>query len=64
MFIAVQFFAEYSKSYTYKSKSRRIKIGDFVVVPTPTGNTVAKVVKVKLSTPSFECKEVVKKVEL
>lgn len=64
MFIAVQYFAEYQKSYTYKCNIRRIKAGDFVVVPTPTGNTVVKVVDTKLNTPSYECKEIVRKVDL
>jgi len=63
MFISVQYFAEYSKNYTYQCK-RSIKVGDFVVVPTPTGNTVAKVTGVSLRTPSFQCKEVIKKVRL
>lgn len=63
-FIAVKFFGEWNQSYTYKCKFRRIKKDDFVIVPTPTGNTVVKVVDTKLKTPPFECKEVVKKVEL
>jgi len=63
MFIAVQYFSEHSKKYTYICK-RSIKVGDFVVVPVRKGNTVAKVVSVDLPTPSFECKEVIKKVRL
>ena len=63
MFIGVQFFAEYNQTYTYICK-RTIKTGDFVIVPTPTGRTVAKVVSTKLDTPSFQCKEIIKKVRL
>lgn len=63
-YIAVQFFGEWDKKYTYECKSRRIKRNDFVIVPTPTGNTVAKVMNDNLSKPSFQCKQVIKKVEL
>jgi len=63
MFISVQFHSDFTKDYTYICK-RSIKVGDFVVVPTPTGNTVAKVTRVGLKTPSFQCKEIIKKVRL
>jgi len=63
MFISVQFHSDFTKDYTYICK-RSIKVGDFVVVPTPTINTVAKVTKVKLPTPSYQCKEIVRKVRL
>ena len=62
-YIAVQFFAEYSKKYHYIC-NRSIKVNDFVVVPAGKGKTVAKVVGVNLPTPSYECKEVIKKVRL
>ena len=64
MFISVQFFAEYQKNYTYKCSKRNIEVGDFVIVPTVTGNTVAKVTRTKLDTPSFECKSVIRRVRL
>ena len=69
MFISVQFFIESpikgyeQRNYTYLCK-RTIKVGDFVIVPTQTRNTVAKVTGVKLATPSFQCKEIIKKVRL
>jgi hypothetical protein len=63
MFISVQFFSEYQKDYTYICK-RSIKVGDFVVVPAGRGKTVAKVSAIKVATPSFECKEIIKKVRL
>ena len=50
--------------YTRYSMPRRIKKNDFVIVPTPTGNTVAKVMNDNLSKPSFQCKQIIKKVEL
>ncbi len=52
MFIGVEFFAEYSKTYTYICNKRNIHKGDFVIVPTPTGNTVGKVTRTKSDTPS------------
>jgi len=45
-YIAVQYFGDSQKSYTYKCRYRTVKIGDFVVVNVPKGNTVAKVVDV------------------
>lgn len=63
MFISVQFFSDYQRDYTYICK-RTIKVGDFVVVPTVTGNTIAKVTGTKLDTPSFQCKEIIKRVRL
>jgi len=63
-YIAVQFFGEWNKQYIYKCNRNNISIGDFVTVPTPRGNTVAKVMNTNLKTPSFECKEVIRKVRL
>ena len=64
MFIGVEFFAEYSKTYTYICKKRNVTKGDFVIVPTPTGSTVGKVTHTKLAIPSYQCKEVIRKVRL
>ena len=63
MFISVQYFSDSRQNYTYICK-RSIKVGDFVVVPVRNGKTVAKVTGVKIPTPSFECKEIVKRVRL
>ena len=63
-YIAVQYFGDSQKSYTYKCRYRTVNVGDFVVVNVPKGNTVAKVVDVGLSTPHFQCKEVIRKVDL
>lgn len=63
-YITVVFFGISTQEYTYKCKSRRIKKGDFVIVPTLKGNTVVKVVNDNVKTPSFECKEVIRKVDL
>lgn len=64
-FIEVRFFdEEHKRKYTYKCRSRRVKEGDFVIVPTPKGNTVVKVVDSNVNTPSFECKEIIRKVDL
>lgn len=64
MYIAVRFFSEYQKDYTYICKMLSIKVGEFVVVPAGKGKTVAKVTRVKLDTPSYQCKEILKKVRL
>jgi len=63
-YIAVQYFGDSQKSYIYKCRYRTVNVGDFVVVNVPKGNTVAKVVDVGLSTPHFQCKEVIRKVDL
>jgi len=63
-YIAVQYFGDSQKSYTYKCRYRTVKIGDFVVVPVNNKTTVAKVMGVGLSTPHFQCKEVIRKVDL
>jgi len=63
MFIAVSYF-DSTKRYTYKCNKKDVVIGDFVIVPTPKGNTVAKVMNTKLSSPSFQCKGVVRRVRL
>lgn len=63
-YISVRYFSEYNQSYTYQCLLENIKANDFVIVPTPRGNTVAQVVEVKVPIPSFQCKTVIKKVEL
>lgn len=65
-FISVQFFGDSSQCYTYKNryKTKVLNKGDFVVVPTPQGKTVVKVISVDIPTPQFECKEIIKKVRL
>lgn len=64
MFIGCQFFSEYAKTYTYTTLRDNIKVGDFVVVESPKGNTVVKVVSTNLPTPSYQCKPIIKKVRL
>lgn len=70
-YISVQFFESGRKpkyhKYTYSISRRLNKVvmeGDFLVVPTPTGNTVAKVHSTDIKCPSFQTKEVIKKVDL
>ena len=63
-YITVQFFGDNTRKYTYKCKRRNIKVNDFVIVPTPTGKQVVKVIRVNVPTPSFETKDVIRKVRL
>jgi len=62
-FIKVKYF-ECDKSYTYKTDILEVAVGDFVVVPTPRGNTVAKVVSAKVHKPEYVCKLVEQKIDL
>lgn len=61
--VSVMFFGDSQKLYTYKSK-RDLNVDDFAIVETPTGRTVVKVMRIQNSIPSYECKEIIKKVRL
>ena len=63
-FISVQFFGDWQRKYTYVCNRPNVNKGDFVVVPSPKGNTVVKVMNTDLKAPKFECKKVIKKVRL
>jgi len=63
-YVGVKFFAEYQQTYTYKTERTNIKKGDYVIVDAPAGKQVVKVVQIGLKQPSFECKEIIKKVRL
>jgi len=65
-YCSVCYFSNPQQGYTYKYSNRKhiIEKGDFVIVPTPKGNTVAKVYWAEVDKPSFECKIILQKVKL
>jgi hypothetical protein len=60
-FVSVQFQAWDRRSYTYHWEGEPLAIGDKVVVETKAGQVEVEVVTIRLDTPDFPTKPVIRR---